>query len=87
MQLITSLGGGERWCQAFGMSMWQHSSCRAPWPLGAELAKTMSLFACACRRWGDSPLRYLQCMMFLDYRNETQKLDFIDYVHDKVSLL
>ena len=23
-------------------------------------------------------------MMFLDYRNETRKLEFIDYVHDKV---
>ena len=39
---------------------------------------------CAWRRWGDSPLRYLQCMMFLDYRNETRKLDFVKYKHDKV---
>ena len=40
---------------------------------------------CPCR-WGDSPLRFVQTMLFLNYTAEAQLLDFVDYSHDKVML-
>ncbi len=43
---------------------------------------TLALYA---RRWGDSPLRYVQTLLFLNYTAETRQLDFIDYYHDKVT--
>jgi hypothetical protein len=36
------------------------------------------------RRWGDSPLRYVQNKLFLNYTAETRMLDFVEYYHDKV---
>ena len=38
---------------------------------------------CECR-WGDSPLRYVQNKLFLNYTAETRQLDFLSYYHDKV---
>ena len=38
------------------------------------------------RRWGDSPLRYAQNKLFLNYTSDAGLLDFIvDYGHDKVT--
>ena len=34
------------------------------------------------KRWGDSPLRWMECLLFLDIRTEVAKLD-VHYGQDK----
>ena len=34
------------------------------------------------RRWGDSPLRWMECMLFLNMANETMQFQGLDYAQD-----
>ena len=58
---------------------------RAKQTIAGSLDDRRSIAAVLCaRRWGDSPLRFVQTLLFLNYTAETRQLDFIDYSHDKV---
>ena len=52
-------------------------------PGGKSLWETarQTMFAC---RWGDSPLRWMECMLFLNVANETKEFKF-DYQQDHTS--
>ena len=41
-------------------------------------------FRSAACRWGDSPLRWMECMLFLNVANETTKFRF-DYQQEHTS--
>ena len=44
------------------------------------------IHALCARRWGDSPLKHAQSVLFLKNTIETRQLGFVDHYHDKSNI-
>ena len=45
------------------------------------LAGVILNLAVAAHRWGDGPLRWIQCLLFLDLETEVHQFTDFDYAH------
>ena len=53
------------------------SLCPRQYGLGRSCTLAFTLL----RRWGDGPLRWIQCLLFLDVEKEVHQFTDFDYMH------